>query len=93
MCVRAALPCVFTYIHSKQPPPSAAKLAAVVRPACSLFRGLSPRSRMVRHVQENIVGEETQKKELDFLHRLWYYTEAVARPQQIMREWWNWQTR
>ena len=38
-------------------------------------------------------GRKTQKKELDFLHRLWYYTGAVARPQQIMREWWNWQTR
>ena len=66
MCVRAALPCVFTYIHSKQPPPSAAKLAAVVRPACSLFRSLSPRSRMVRHVQENIVGEKRRKKSLTF---------------------------
>ena len=38
-------------------------------------------------------GRKTQKKELDFLRRLWYYTGAVARPQQIMREWWNWQTR
>ena len=38
-------------------------------------------------------GRKTQKKELDFLHCLWYYTGAVARPQQIMREWWNWQTR
>jgi hypothetical protein len=38
-------------------------------------------------------GRKTQKKELDFLHRLWYYTGAVARLQQITREWWNWQTR
>ena len=93
MCVRAALPCVFTYIHSKQPPPSAAKLAAVVRPACSLFRTRSPPLAHGAARSGEHRGRKTQKKELDFLHRLWYYTEAVARPQQIMREWWNWQTR
>ena len=66
MCVRAALPCVFTYIHSKQPPPSAAKLAALVRPAGSIFPKPAPRSCMVRHVQENIVGEKRRKKSLTF---------------------------
>ena len=66
-CVSARL---FGYavLHTfiQNPTPSAAKLAALVRPACSLFRSLSPRSRMVRHVQENIVGEKRRKKSLTF---------------------------
>ena len=37
--------------------------------------------------------EKRQKKALDNLRLLWYYTEEVARRQKIMREWWNWQTR
>ena len=37
--------------------------------------------------------EKRQKKALDNLRLLWYYTGAVARQQKIMREWWNWQTR
>ena len=47
----------------------------------------SPAHEGLRQQKKNI------EKMLDKFRLLWYYIGAVERPQKIMREWWNWQTR
>ena len=45
-------------------------------------------------VQQSITQQKKNiEKTLDNCELLWYYIGAVERPQKIMREWWNWQTR